>query len=121
MRRHERIEQRLRAELSPVGLEIVDESHMHASGPGAETHFKVTIASEAFRGRSRVERHRVVNRCLADELASGLHALSVFALDPDEASAHVAFASPACLGGSKHDAPKASSEIGDVRSAPRWT
>jgi BolA protein len=51
------------------------------------THFRVTVVSAAFAGTSRIERHRMVNRILAGELAGPVHALSVRALTPDEAGA----------------------------------
>jgi BolA protein len=83
------IERKLRAGLGPDHVEIVDESdrhHGHAGWrEGGETHFRVTVVSAAFAGTSRIERHRMVNRILAGELAGPVHALSVRALTPDEA------------------------------------
>ena len=62
---------------------MVDESHQHAGHaghrPGGETHFRVYIVSEAFQGKSRLERHRLVNETLAGELAGGVHALAIHA------------------------------------------
>jgi len=54
--------------------------------PGGETHFRVTIVAEAFRGRSRLDRHRMVNTALAEELADGVHALAIHASAPGEIS-----------------------------------
>jgi len=89
MGRRERIIAGLEAAFAPTGLEVVDESHLHAGHAGArpegETHFRVRITSAAFAGRSRVDRHRLVNAALDAELATGLHALSVQALAPGEA------------------------------------
>ena len=63
-----------------------DESHQHAghagSRPGGETHYRVYIVSEAFQGKSRIERHRMVNTALAQELAGGVHALAIHASAP---------------------------------------
>ncbi len=74
--------------LAPSVLDIVDESHLHAghSGarPGGETHFRLDIVSEAFTGKSRVERHRIVNTALAPAFERGLHALAIKARAPDE-------------------------------------
>lgn len=88
MTRQHRIAAALTAALNPTKLEIVDESDRHAghSGarPGGETHYRVHIVSEAFVGKSRVERHRMVNAALAAELASGLHALAITAAAPEE-------------------------------------
>ncbi|MGX1308640.1 BolA protein [Amorphus suaedae] len=84
----ETIETKLTAALQPSEIEIVDESHLHAghSGwrEGGETHFRVRVVSEAFAGKSRVERHRMVNALLADELAGGVHALALKTLAPGE-------------------------------------
>ncbi len=74
--------------LAPRFLEVVDESGQHAghSGarPGGETHFRVRIVSDAFLGRGRVERHRLVNELLAAELRGGVHALAIEARAPGE-------------------------------------
>jgi BolA protein len=66
---------------APQSLEVEDESHKHAghSGarPGGQTHFRVTMTSAAFAGTSRIERHRLVNAVLADELNDRVHALAL--------------------------------------------
>ncbi len=81
-----RILARLSERFAPVSLEVTDESHLHAGHAGwregGETHFRVTIVSEAFRDRTRLERHRMVNEALADELAAGVHALAIRAEPP---------------------------------------
>ena len=73
---------------APMLLDIVDDSHRHAghagAGPRGETHFAVTIVSAAFTGQSRVARQRLVYQTLAVELASGVHALALTTLAPDE-------------------------------------
>ena len=72
----------------PMTLTVVDESHQHAGHAGwregGETHFRLDIVSEAFRGKSRVERHRMVNAALAPAFARGLHALAIQARAPGE-------------------------------------
>lgn len=89
------IERKLTEALAPESLEIVDDSHRHAghaqrmtqpghAGPGGETHFRVAIVSRAFTGKSRVERHRMVNDLLADELAGPVHALQLVIRAPGE-------------------------------------
>ncbi len=89
MTRKDRIAAALTEALRPIRLDIVDESDRHAghSGarPGGETHYRLDIVSPAFVGKSRVERHRMVNALLAAEFASGLHALAIAAAAPDEA------------------------------------
>ena len=97
------IEQKLRASLSPAHLEVVNESHMHSVPTGSESHFKVVVVAEAFLGRSRLDRHRTVNRILARQLETGVHALSLHAFSAAEwvAARSQAPASPHCHGGSK--------------------
>ena len=84
------IEEKLQAELSPEALAVVDESHLHAGHaghrPGGETHFRVTVTSASFSGKSRIDRHRIVNRILAAELAGPVHALAINAHAPGEPS-----------------------------------
>ena len=83
------ITNKLREAFSPESLDVVDESHLHEghSGhrPGGETHFRVYIVSPAFKGKSRVERHRMINAALAGELAGSVHALAIKAQAPGEA------------------------------------
>ena len=82
-----RIETLLRESLSPTALEIVDDSAAHAGHAGAAAgggHFRVRIVAEAFRGRSRIERHRAVHDALAAMLAHEIHALSIDAVAPGE-------------------------------------
>ena len=79
---------KLREAFSPQSLEVVDESHLHEGHaghrPGGATHFRVDIVSEAFKGKSRVERHRMINATLASELAGSVHALAIHAQAPGE-------------------------------------
>lgn len=80
---------KLRRAFSPKELEVIDESHRHAghagARPGGETHFRVRIVAEVFEGKGRLDRHRLVNKALAEELAGPVHALSITALGTDEA------------------------------------
>jgi BolA protein len=89
MTRKDRIAAALTEALRPIRLDIVDESDRHAghagARPGGETHYRLYIVSPAFVGKSRVERHRMVNALLAAEFASGLHALAIAAAAPGEA------------------------------------
>ena len=85
------ITNKLREAFSPESLDVADESHLHEGHaghrPGGETHFRVDIVSAAFEGKSRIERHRMVNATLASELAGGVHALAIRAAAPGEAGA----------------------------------
>src|SRR5512133_2697119 len=80
------ITDKLREACAPEGLEVTDESHLHEGHaghrPGGETHFRVYIVSPAFEGKSRIERHRMVNATLAAELAGSVHALAIHAQAP---------------------------------------
>ena len=100
------IEERLQNDLSPIHLEVVDESHMHSVPEGAESHFKVLVVSEKFKEMRLVERQRNINKLLADEFNSGLHALALHTWTPAEwfeKGGGPAPESPQCLGGSKVD------------------
>ena len=72
---------KLQEAFKPESLQVVDESHLHEGHaghrPGGETHFRVYIVSDAFKGKSRVERHRMINSALAAELAGSVHALAI--------------------------------------------
>jgi BolA family transcriptional regulator, general stress-responsive regulator len=84
------ITEKLTGAFAPASLRVEDESHQHQGHaghrPGGQTHFRVYIVSEAFRGKSRIERHRMVNATLAGELESGVHALAIHANAPGEAT-----------------------------------
>jgi BolA protein len=84
------ITNKLREAFSPEGLDVTDESHLHEGHaghkPGGETHFRLYIVSAAFEGKSRIERHRMINSTLAAELAGGVHALAIKAQAPGETS-----------------------------------
>ncbi|MBO0905320.1 BolA family protein [Jiella sonneratiae] len=91
-----RIEAKLGEAFAPAGLDVIDESHMHAGhhhagsdhhaafdGSG-ETHFRIRIVADAFTGMSRIARHRAINALLAPELSGGVHALAIEAAAPGE-------------------------------------
>lgn len=83
---------KLESGLQPISLDVIDDSAKHAGHilhpggvePKGETHFTVKVVSEAFAGKSRIERHRMVNAILADDLAAGVHALAIQAKAPGE-------------------------------------
>jgi BolA protein len=83
------ITNKLREAFTPESLDVSDESHLHEGHaghrPGGETHFRVYIVSPAFEGKSRIERHRMINATLAAELAGSVHALAIKAQAPGEA------------------------------------
>lgn len=72
---------KLTAAFAPRLLDIQDVSHHHAGHAGApdggESHFELTITSDAFDGKSRIMAHRMINKVLADLLAGPIHALQI--------------------------------------------
>jgi BolA family transcriptional regulator, general stress-responsive regulator len=82
------ITRRLTEAFAPESLRVIDESKHHAGHaghrPGGETHFRLYIVAQAFRGKSRLERHRMINAALAELLAGGVHALAIHAASPEE-------------------------------------
>ncbi len=84
MQTRDLITEKLRKAFAPESLQrrgrIPSAIEGHAGHrPGGETHFRLYIVSEAFRGKSRLERHRMINAALADELSGGVHALAIHA------------------------------------------
>lgn len=82
------IREKLQRAFTPQALEVINESHHHAghaSSPGTgESHFRVVVVADAFQGKSRLERHRLINEVLAEELAGRVHALAIAAFTPEE-------------------------------------
>lgn len=82
------MQKKLEDALKPTRLAIIDDSHRHAGhaghNPDGESHFTIEVVSEAFAGKSRVDRHRMVNALLAEELAGRVHAMALVTLTPDE-------------------------------------
>jgi len=82
------IEKRITAALAPTALTVTNDSHHHAGHMGddgtGESHFTVAVESAAFAGLNRVARQRLVNKALADLLATRIHALAIQARAPGE-------------------------------------
>ena len=53
------IRNRLEDGLAIEHLVIENESHMH-SGPATDSHFKVTVVSDDFAGKRKVQRHQLI-------------------------------------------------------------
>lgn len=90
------IREKLTSALNPERLDIEDDSGRHAGhhhdggmdgAPGGESHFNLTVVSEAFEGQGRLARQRTVTAALRAELAGPVHALSIRTLTPAEAAA----------------------------------
>jgi len=84
----ETISRKLTETFAPVSLKVLDESDQHAGHAGhhgrGESHFRIYIVADAFEGKSRIARHRLINGLLADELKGGVHALALHAAAPGE-------------------------------------
>lgn len=84
----ERIAAKIKEAFAPQRLEVIDESDRHIGHvgyrEGGESHFRVSIVAEVFSGKGMVERHRLVNSVLAEELAGPVHALAISARAPEE-------------------------------------
>ena len=101
------IAKKLNDAFSPEHLEVINESYMHNVPPGSESHFKITIVCDEFKGKMLIARHRLVNKVLEDELQKdrtegGIHALALHTLTMEEwfKKGQVP-ESPECLGGGK--------------------
>jgi BolA family transcriptional regulator, general stress-responsive regulator len=88
MSMHAIIVEKLTGAFAPESLRVEDESHHHEGHaghrPGGQSHFRVHIVADAFKGKSRIERHRMINQALAAELSGSIHALAVHAFAPGE-------------------------------------
>jgi len=85
--REERLRSRLIARFAPLHLVVEDESHHHVGHAGAaagQSHYRVRIVAEAFRGLPLVARHRMVYAALDDMLKTDIHALAIEALPPPD-------------------------------------
>jgi BolA protein len=91
MRTEQIITVKLTEAFMPESLTVVDESAQHQGHaghrPGGQTHFRVYIVSAVFQGKSRIDRHRMINSVLSAELAGGVHALAIHAAAPGEGGA----------------------------------
>ncbi len=84
----QQIRQVLMVALEPTRLDVINESDLHAGHAGSpgtgESHFRVLVVSPRFAGRSRVDRHRLVNDALGELLRNRIHALAVKTFAPGE-------------------------------------
>ena len=79
---------RLNSALSPTRIQLTDDSEKHRGhggyNPAGESHFSLEIESEAFAGKSRVERQRLVYKALGELMDERVHALQISARAPGE-------------------------------------
>jgi stress-induced morphogen len=96
------IRSKLAAAFTPVHFDVINESYKHNVPNGAESHFVVIVVSDAFDGKSPIQRHRMVNQVLEEELKNSVHALSIQAKTRSQwAENPVVNKTPNCLGGDK--------------------
>jgi BolA protein len=86
--RSTRIQTLVQHHFEPVFLDIENESYKHQVPTGSESHFKLTVVSEKFKGLHRIERHRCIQELLSEERKTGLHALSLALYTPEEWAQH---------------------------------
>ena len=82
------ISEKLQEAFKPLELLVENESHHHSGHSGddgsGESHWRITILADAFTGKSRVERQRMINEVLADELKNSIHALAMAVKGPGD-------------------------------------
>jgi len=94
----EKIERAISDSFKVSHLSLVNESHMH-SGNATESHFKLTLVTDDFKGLSKVKRHQAVYQVLS-ELMPEFHALAMHLYAQDEwAELTQVPESPKCAGG----------------------
>jgi BolA protein len=80
--------EKLTVAFAPESLDVLDESDQHKGHaghrPGGQTHYRVYIVAQAFAGKTRIARHRMINEALDAELKGGVHALAIHASAPGE-------------------------------------
>lgn len=84
MSKQQELTDKLSAEFVPHFLLVENESHMHSSGRGGDSHFKVVVVSDKFEGLRKVARHRLVYGLFEQELANGIHALALHTYTQEE-------------------------------------
>lgn len=97
------IEQTLTEHFAPQFLNVDNESHLHSSGKGGNSHFKIILVSSEFEQQMLIARHRAVQSVLKPVI-QGVHALGLHTYTPEEwlVRGGEAPESPACAGGGKH-------------------
>ncbi|KAM7306068.1 putative BolA protein [Ixodes scapularis] len=96
------IEEKLSKALNPTELLVENESHMHNVPKGSETHFRVTVVSASFEGKSLVQQHALVYGAVKEELQNPVHALAIETSTPAKWKGQTK-QSPPCLGGMKSE------------------
>lgn len=108
MKRETELKEMLETHFKCDFLEVVNESHQHSVPANSETHFKVTLVSDDFQGKTKVLRHQAVYKLVGELMNQGLHALALHLYLPEEWHSlnQVSPVSPNCMGGSKKSTNK---------------
>ncbi|VEH65650.1 protein BolA [Rodentibacter pneumotropicus] len=77
MSKQQELLDKIHTEFQPHFATVENESHMHSSGRGANSHFKLVIVSDVFDGMSKVKRHQKLYQLFSDDLTNGIHALAL--------------------------------------------
>ena len=103
MNMQSQIEEKLANGLNAQHLDVVNESSNHNVPPGSESHFKVVVVAPDFAGKTLLNRHRMINSLLVDELKGQIHALAMHTYTEEEwvKASSGAPMSPPCMGGGK--------------------
>ena len=98
----EKIEEKLKAQISSLYVEVINESPNHNVPDGAESHFKVIVVSNDFENMRPVQRHQLIYKALNEEMklihAIAIHPFTKIEWDKNNQSSSD---SPDCLGGSE--------------------
>lgn len=100
------LRKQIEAAFNPEYYELENESHSHSVPANSETHFRLLVVASVFEGKTRIDRSRMINDLVKDEMSRGLHALSQRTMTPsewDKVKDTFEMVSPACRGGSKRD------------------
>jgi len=97
---------KLTTKFSPEILQVINESYMHNVPKGAQSHFKLIVVSDLFKGQTLINRHRAVQEAVKDEITNYIHAITITAKTPEEwaKTDSASLKSPPCLGGMKNEA-----------------
>lgn len=78
------IRDKLTQALTPTVLELIDDSAQHrghAGAAGGAGHYTVKIAAPEFRGKTKVECHKLIYSALAGMIPDEIHALKITIID----------------------------------------
>ena len=78
------LQEKIAKKLDPQHCEIINESHLHRSSNNKESHFNITIVSDAFENIPPVKRHQKIYALFSEELDKIIHALSLHTYSPQE-------------------------------------